>query len=242
MLIHRLPPKPDYLRVKVLRRLRRVGARALKNTVYLLPNTDEALEDFSWLRREIESEGGEATICEVRFVDGMSNAGVAAMWRDSGGHPSGIVDRDRGDQVPRGTTWVTRSGVAVDRMASAWLIRRFIDPDARFKFAPPRGYRPAAGELRFDMYDGDYSHEGDDCTFETLVRRFALDDPALRPLAELVHDIDCKDGKFGRGEASGIALVVDSIRQGTSDDAARLERGGALFDALYERWRAGAVA
>src|SRR5439155_2978771 len=105
-------------------------------------------------------------------------------------------------------TWVTRSGVHVDRMASAWLIRRFIDPAARFKFVPAKGYDVREGEVRFDMFEGEFTHEGDRCTFETLMARFALQDPALVPIAEIVHEIDCKDEKFRRAETPGIASVI----------------------------------
>jgi hypothetical protein len=85
-------------------------------------------------------------------------------------------------------------------MASAWPIRRFIDPKARFKFVPAKDYRPRPRELRFDMFDAEYTHEGDRCTFEVLIQRFGFDDPGLRHLAEIVHDIDLKDAKFGREE------------------------------------------
>jgi hypothetical protein len=128
---------------------------------------------------------------------------------------------------------VTREGVFVDRIGSAWLIRRFIDPAARFKFVPARGYRPEPGELRFDMYDAEYTHEGERCTFQTLLARFGLRDPALEAIAEIVHDIDCKDEQFGRPETQGVARLLRGIADDTPGDAERLERGGRLFDDLY---------
>jgi hypothetical protein len=93
-------------------------------------------------------------------------------------------------------------------------------------------YRPAKGELRFDMFDGEFTHEGDRCTFGTLIQRFALDDPALRAIAEVVHDIDLKDGKFARDDAAGIERVLAAIVAMHHDDEARLERGYQLFDEL----------
>jgi hypothetical protein len=237
LLIHRLPPKPDYLRVKVHRRLRRLGARALKNSVYVLPNADEHLEDFTWLRREIVADGGEALICEANFVEGITDAAIEGLVR--GDAPARVEPGPGGDRVPRGTTWVTRRGIGVDRMGSAWLIRRFIDPEARFRFVAPHGFHPAPGEVRFDMYDGEYTHEGDACTFETLRRRFRLERPALGTLAEIVHDIDCKDDRFERREAAGVALVVESIAAAHPGDDARLERGMALFDELLARLEHG---
>ena len=136
-------------------------------------------------------------------------------------------------RLRRGSTWVTREGVKVDRIASAWLIRRFIDPEARFKFVPARGYAAQPGEVRFDMYGGEYTHEGDRCTFETLVARFGLREPALRKIAEIVHDVDCKDDKFGRAEAGGLASMVQGIASGHSHDADRIARGSAAMDDLY---------
>jgi len=138
-------------------------------------------------------------------------------------------------QPGKGThTWVTRVGVHVDRISSAWLIRRFIDPAARFRFVATQNHAPAPGERRFDMFEAEYTHEGDRCTFETLLARFGLEDSALAALAELVHDIDCKDGKFGRDETAGFERVIRGIVRRHATDEARLERGGAVLDDLYE--------
>jgi len=130
--------------------------------------------------------------------------------------------------------WVTREGVYVDRIASAWLIRRFIDPPARFKFVTPEGYRPQPGELRFDMFEAEYTHEGEACTFEMLTTRFGLTDPALRAIGEIVHDIDYKEPTFGRPETAGVERLLSGIARQHAEDTARLTLGAALFDALYE--------
>lgn len=134
-------------------------------------------------------------------------------------------------------TWVTRKGAYVDRIASAWLIRRFIDSNARFRFVSPKGYRPKPAEIRFDMFEAEFTHEGDRCTFEVLLERVGLEDPALRPIGEIVHDIDLKDGKFRREEAAGLACLIDGIAMGSEDDQKRLARGIAVFDGLYEHFR-----
>ena len=139
--------------------------------------------------------------------------------------------------APTGRVWVTRAGVHVDRIASAWLIRRFIDPEARFKFVPAQGYAPELGELRFDMFEAEFTHEGDRCTFEVLLARARLADPALAAIGEIVHDIDFKDGKFGRAEASGIAHLIEGLSAANQDDQARIERGAAMLDDLYEYFR-----
>jgi len=129
--------------------------------------------------------------------------------------------------------WVTRERPKIDRIACPWLIRRFIDPEARFRFVPAKGYQPGKGELRFDMFEAEFTHEGDLCTFEVLVRRFGLVDPALGAVAEIVHDVDVKDGKYGREEAGGVGQLVAGIAAAHPEDEARLARGAALFDDLY---------
>jgi len=303
LLIHQIPPKPDYLRVKIGRRLQRVGAVAVKNSVYVLPDTPQAYEDFQWIRTEIVSGGGDASICRADFVDGLtgdqlrhtfrsarnadyaeittaarelhasvrhrdarlSNAGAeddlarlrkrltsiaaidffvaperamaeeALAIAESAVRPPPVTAEPRGRAARseyHGRTWVTRADVFVDRMASAWLIRRFIDPGARFKFVTDEHYGAGKGEVRFDMFEAEFTHEGDRCTFETLLDRFALSGPPLRQLAEVVHDIDVKDGKFAREDAAGIERVLAGIVATQPNDSARLERGYQLFDEL----------
>jgi hypothetical protein len=129
--------------------------------------------------------------------------------------------------------WVTRQGVQVDRIASAWLIRRFIDDAARFKFVPGTGYAAQPGELRFDMFEGEYTHRGERCTFEVLLAEAKLDDPALAAIGEIIHDIDLKDGKYGREETAGVRSLIAGIAATHDDDTERLERGAVLLDTLY---------
>ena len=237
LFIHQLPPKPDYLRVKIRRRLRKLGAIAIKQTVYALPSSEEALEDLEWLRREIEAEGGTAVIAEAEFVGGISDEELEAMLKTERA-TGGVEDAAAAvHQVEPGRTWVTRQNVHVDRIASAWLIRRYIDAAARFKFVTARGYRPKRGELRFDMYEAEYTHVGENCTFQTLVRQFGLRDTALRAIGEVVHDIDCKDNQFNRPETGGISGLISGIVEAHKDDHARIERGAAVLDDLYAFFR-----
>ena len=305
-LIHQLPPKPDYVRVKVGRRLQRVGAIAIKNSVYVLPRLPEAYEDFEWIAREIGELGGEAVVSEATLKNGLTDAQLRARFNAARDEASGpiLIDAARllkslGTRRPEASTteararaeqelvslqrraegvraidffgsarcretaaqleriherlrsgakatgtavgtpaqgahvWVTRRDVQVDRIASAWLIRRFIDPGARFSFVDATGSSKRAGEVRFDMFDAEYTHEGDACTFETLLARFAIRDRALQTIAEIVHDIDCKDEKFGREEAPGLRRVIAGIAAMHASDDARLARGAMLFDELY---------
>lgn len=312
LLIHQIPTKPNYFRVKIWRRLQRLGSVAVKNSVYVLPKSDQAQEDFQWILREIVEGGGEATLCEARFVEGLSDEQIEELFqaarisdyqqiseearRIAKSLPANLrAEDDRRDQAEtdadrlkrrlaevvaidffgalgreaaeglisglearlhptgpgmrsatpgkarleelHGRTWVTRKGIHVDRMASAWLIRRFIDPEGRFKFVPARGYKPEVGELRFDMFEAEFTHEGDRCTFEVLMDRLGLTDPALRPIAEIVHEIDLKDSKFGREETVGIDRLIAGIAMAHKDDETRLAHASTVFDDLYEYYR-----
>jgi hypothetical protein len=146
------------------------------------------------------------------------------------------------DRELLGRTWVTRRGIQVDRIASAWLVRRFIDPRARFRFIDPHGEEPRAGELRFDMVAGDFTHEEDRCTFETLVLRTGIKDPALARVAEIVHEIDIKDGKYACPEKTGVQQMLGGMLMATPDDESRLDRGFAMFDDLYQSFHRGLPA
>jgi hypothetical protein len=310
LLIHQLPTAPAYLRVKTARQLQKVGAVAIKNSVYVLPNTDSAHESLAWVAREISAEHGEASLCESSFVGGNSNEAIEALFNAARGRDyqelseevrgtlksigksrrladerratgnaalgrfrrrhteimgldffgaaegeavqsllDALEDRLR-DSPPdppgrakpaadkaRRVTWVTRQGIHVDRIASAWLVRRFIDPEATFKFVPPKGYVPEPGERRFDMFEAEYTHEGDLCTFEVLIRRFGVDDPALASVGQIVHEIDVRDGKFAQPETPGIERIIAGIALTQPDDEARVAIGGQLFEALYASFK-----
>jgi hypothetical protein len=295
LLIHQLPAKPAYARVKLWRRLQALGAVAVKNAVYALPAAAAAQEDFEWVLKEINDVGGEGMILAARLIDGMSDAEVRAMFNAAreadyralakelraaekepaaaqvsrlkaeaarivaidffGANGREDVEARLGGLAARlepeaqsspaaktklpgaGHVWVTRRDVHVDRIASAWLIRRFIDPKASFKFVAAKGYRPRTGELRFDMFEAEFTHEGDRCTYEVLLQRSGLKDKALVAIGEIVHDIDLKDAKFAREEASGIARMIDGFAAAGMSDVQRLERGAAMFDDLYAYFR-----
>jgi len=310
LLIHQIPPKPAYLRVKVGRRLQGLGAVPVKNSVYVLPLSEQAVEDFHWVRAEIVAGGGDGTVCEARFLEGLSDEAVEAQFSSArnadyaelakegralqqamrakgkrgtmsreqavaaasrlrrrfddlaaidffrapgrtevetllaaidgalrpapeSSPPSGNASTEK----HRGRTWVTRTGVYVDRIASAWLIRRFIDAEATFKFVRGHAYKPQPGEVRFDMFEAEFTHRGDLCTFEVLLADFRLDEPALRHLAEIIHDLDLKDSKFSRPEAVGLDHLLAGIAMRHQDDVARIEDGAAVFEGLYEYFR-----
>jgi hypothetical protein len=308
LLVHQLPAKPAYLRVKVWRRLQDLGAVAVKNSVYVLPSGDQSLEDFQWLLQEIERCGGEGMVCEAELVDGLRDEQVRALFdaardndyaqltkelrsvkgqRRAKGQPDlklqldrlrqrfdaiaardffgatgrmtveGLLselerraDAERNAKAPqltedahpvkslKGRTWVTRQGVFVDRIACAWLIRRFIDEKATFRFVQEKTYRHNPGELRFDMFKGEFTHQGDKCSFEVLVDALpGKGDSALKAIGEIVHDIDLKDEKFGRDETMGVAHVLSGICASHGQDETRIARGSAVFDDMYAQFR-----
>ena len=132
----------------------------------------------------------------------------------------------------RGRVWVTRPRPHVDRVACAWLIRRFIDAGAEIRYRT----RPQAGEVPFDMTTGEFQHVGNRCTFEVMVESLGLDELGLRPITEIVHELDLLDGRYSRPESSGIAAVLDGWHAARLEDA-EIERSAvALFDALYARF------
>lgn len=298
LLIHQLPPEPLYLRAKVRQRLARVGAVALKNAVYALPRLEDCLEDFQWIAQEAITGGGDAHVCEARFLEKRTDDALTERFRSDrdadyaalaetlapgnrGEDLAALLARSRRrlDEISRidffaaggrreverllekaerslrtrresdlssagskrsglaKRVWVTREGIKVDRISSAWLIRRFIDPAARLRFIDPARETPRPGEVTFDMVGGDFTHEADRCTFETLRRRAGVRDPSLGPIAEIVHDIDLKDEKFDRPETRGIERLLSGILRRFPKDEDRLERGSALFDELYESFR-----
>jgi hypothetical protein len=315
LLIHQIPIKPAYFRVKIWRRLQSLGAVAIKNSVYIISRNEETLEDFQWVLREIVQGGGEASICTANFIEGLTDEQIEAMFqaaRDADyaqiaeeakslvdSIPSiaaAITDEDKAgleanlnrlrkrfssvsaidffgapgreaaetlietlevrlkeaqEKIEpadsklkkrdlaelRGRTWVTRKGVFVDRIACAWLIRRFIDPDAQFKFITGKGYRPRTGELSFDMFEGEFTHEGDLCSFEVLVKQFFPADQALTEVGKVIHDLDFKDSKFKKPETAGIGGLMNGLASAHKSDETRLERGSAIFDDLYEYFR-----
>ncbi|HJV47887.1 MAG TPA: chromate resistance protein ChrB domain-containing protein [Geothrix sp.] len=304
LLIHQLPPHPAYFRVKVWRQLQGLGSVALKNSVYVLPMSEGTREDFQWMVQQIVAGGGEASVVEAAFVDGLSDGELRERFRAARDEDYGALQEElqatlkslpkqvdearKGEagaqlaklrkrfadlqaidffaaggaaevrtQIARlesllapesagakggpawsledlqGRTWVTRKGIHVDRIASAWLIRRFIDPQARFRFVDPKATPARKGELRFDMFEGEFTHEADRCSFETLLHRLGLEDPALHALGELIHDIDLKDAKFRRPEVAGFDRAIQGVALLHAKDEPRLAAGSGVLDAFY---------
>jgi hypothetical protein len=315
LLIHQLPPKPTNLRVRVWRKLQKLGAVTIKNSVYVLPASDKTNEDFQWLKQEIQTAGGEAAVFRADAVEGATDKEIIAAFRrarddefaeltsqfqrlarsireqtrgkhlsagrlaalesdltslhteldrvrrndffDSRGRSAAVNGYEqalkllRSGQSPiakagsspanfhalavehyQGRRWVTRRDIHIDRLASALLIKQFIDKKPRFYFV-------ADGEtvdnaIPFDMFGAEFTHHGEDCTFETLVKRFGLTYiKGLVELGQIVHDVDLKDDKFHRLEAAGLKVMIDGLSATTKDDRKRLQRASIIFDTLF---------
>jgi len=132
----------------------------------------------------------------------------------------------------KGRFWVTRPRPGVDRCASAWLIRRCIDPKARFMFAPEE--RVPSFAVPFDMFHGEgFSHRGGDCTFETLAKMFRIRDARVATIGQMIHDADFADGRFGRKEGFGVDEILKGWARRGMADRKLLERGMELIEGLY---------
>ncbi len=128
--------------------------------------------------------------------------------------------------------WATRRGCHVDRTACVWLIRRFLDPDATFSFFRDPDKAPKDAEL-FDVAGARLSHHGEDCSFETFLKEYGLEDPVLSEIAEIVHDADLMDEKYGRSESEGLDAIVRGMQLSLPDDEALIHHTDALFEGLY---------
>jgi hypothetical protein len=207
--------------------LRYIGTKAHKRG-----EAADIVQSVSRIRRRLRE------IEAIDYFDANGRDTVHALLRklESTPHPSRREKRMTTMKAPlaqRGRVWVTRAHIKVDRMASSWLIRRRIDPDARFKFVTERNYRAGENELRFDMFEGEYTHDADRCTFEVLLDLVPERDAALQSIAEIVHDLDIKDHRFERPEAAGIQQLLEGIMAGSPDDEERVRRAADLFDDLY---------
>lgn len=131
--------------------------------------------------------------------------------------------------------WVTRPGVHVDRAACAWLLRRFIDPEAEFVFVDDPADVPADATA-FDMRGVELSHHEGDCSFETILRHYGLDDPVLWDVARVVHEADLDDDRYDAPEAAGLDVICRGLSM-VRDDGEILTVSAAIFDGLYEYWR-----
>jgi hypothetical protein len=316
LLIHQLPSTPTNLRVRTWRKLQGLGAVALKNSVYVLPFNEKTYEDFQWLKQEIESAGGEATLLRAGVVEGTADEEIIRVFRqardeeysklaaDFEGLVGSIREQKRGGHLTdarvssyeaeldklhnelerlipidffnatgrsaatgafhkcqkalrasqnrnhrlaesargkgaaltlkkyQGRRWFTRRNLFIDRLACIWLIKRFIDKRPRFYFVSEE--ETVTGGIGFDMVGVEFTHDGEDCTFETLIKQFGLSqDVGLGAIAEIVHDMDIKDNKFNRLESAGFSATIRGLADLLKNDNKLMRQGILLFDGLY---------
>ena len=317
LLVHVLPPRPTSLRVRIWRKLQKLGAVAIKNSIYVLPAGDKTFEDYQWLKQEIESSGGEASVFRAGTVEGATDQEIIETFRKArdeefsivaaeldgltgtireqkrGGHlsvgrlrsyesdldrlhkeleriisidffqASGragavtayercrkilLASHDKKQKIAaaapvkkgsldltqfQGRLWITRKNLFIDRLAAIWLVKRFIDKRPRFSFVSDG--ETAKGAITFDMYGAEFTHQGEDCTFETMIKRFGFGgDESLCQIAEIVHDIDLKDNKFNRLEAAGLSAIIRGLADLLKDDRKLAAQCAPIFDGLYE--------
>lgn len=200
-------------------------SRLIKSRRRLPENKDGKLTKLATRFEEIGSI--DFFVCPRREVAEMLLGQARTSRRD----PARRIERLSPKKFAR-KVWLTRPRPEIDRVGSAWLIRRFIDAKARFVFAThPTDH---AGAVTFDMMDGQFSHVGDDCTFETLLKSFGIDDPAARRIGEMVHAADLEDGKYPHVECVGIDRLLKGWARLDWTDEKLIERGGECFDALHE--------
>jgi hypothetical protein len=310
LFIMQLPTRPAAPRIKLWRRLQQIGSVALRGSVYVLPHTPQAREDFEWLRGEVIAAGGQASILSAETLTADEHATIQQGFRDArapefkalaaavsrvatrrrplpstarraaeralrsaeqrlaeleaidyGAAPerdaaasaiaalaARLATNERNDAMSvkaetlaparyKNRTWVTRPRPGVDRMSSAWLIRRFIDAKARFAFrsAPPPS---SSREVPFDMFGVAFGHDGDRCTFEVLASRLGIADAAIQRIGEIVHDVDLKDRRYGHPESAVVHDLVEGLRRAHADDHELLEHGMTMFGGLYESFKA----
>ena len=305
VLIRQLPPQPNALRVKIWRRLNRLGAAAIKQSAYVMPLSVQFREDLSWTLKEIRGGGGDRSLSEVRFVEGLTDDQIVSLfqkarkadyekiiqdanlllaeWSDDAidlrdpavkasaqvnklhrrlddaiqidffrssergtaemlikdlearlsGNPSAPDPAGSTSEEFKGKTWVTRKDPFVDRIACGWLIRRFVDEKANFKYVDTNAYTPNQGELRFDMFEAEFTHEGGQCSFEVVTRLLGLQDEGLTALAQVGHDIDLKDNKYGRAETEGLCALLTGLAASQPDDDTRMNLGIQRIENLY---------
>ena len=200
-----------------------------------------SLQSFISRRKKMHAEEAAAGLerltrqfREIRAVDFFDSArghDVAMLLRRAEGPRRSRPLEKLDMRQYQGNTWLTRPRPEIDRVGSAWLISKFIDRKAKFVFAPRAEAVPDA--IPFDMLDAEFSHHGDCCTFETLVKRFAISDKSLARIGEMIHDADLDDAKFQRVEAIGIDRVLKGWAKQALSDEEILRRGFECFDALY---------
>ena len=313
LFFYSVPSKPVSNRMKVWRRLLKVGAIPLKGAAYVLPYNEEHYELFQWLVSEVTSMKGDAAFVKIDKIETLNDSEIIDLFNQQRERDYRDVERrleelerkvssirkgagiqntkklleqfnkhlKEFEEVTRidffsskagrdfkkkimdiekdlkrisgaatkekertivarriedyqGRTWVTRKKPFVDRMASAWLVKRFIDKKALFKFIEEKEMENIDKKnILFDIRGGEFTHIGDRCTFEVILKSFAFRDRTLKKIAEIVHELDIKDGQYESPESKGVEEILQGIRKTVKDDSKALEKGIEVFEMLY---------
>lgn len=191
---------------------------------------DKCLKEFEENRKTdfFASRAGSALAKRISAM----KSDVSKLYGSAATKKEEVMSRKVEDY--KGKTWATRKRPFIDRMASAWLIRRFIDGKASFRFMD-EGETDGLekGIITFDVMGGEFTHVGDLCTFEVMVKSFGLKNKALKAMAEIIHELDVKDGRYDAPEARGVEDILSGIRKTAKDDTEALEKGMGVFEMLY---------
>lgn len=309
-----VPSKPVSNRMRIWRRLSKIGAIQLKGAIYILPYNEETYESCQWLSSEVSSMRGEGSFVRVEKIETIKDNEIIELFNQQRGKDYRNIEKRLDEterkinSVKKGTRtedykrlsdqinkllkdfeetkkidffsskfglelekrirtmeaefksisganmkkqttsvvrkkiedyqkkiWVTRKRPFVDRMASAWLIKRFIDKKASFDFINDKNIGKLNKDtVAFDIRDGEFTHIGDMCTFEVILKSFGLKNKTLTKISEIVHELDINDDRFKNLESKGLEEILSGIRKMAKIDADGLERGMAVFDMLYE--------
>ncbi len=313
LFFYSVPSKPVNSRIKIWRKLAKIGAIQMKGAVYILPYNEENYEFLQWLASEVTSLKGDGTFIVAEKLETMTNSDIIDVFNkqretDYQNIEKGLEELERRiSSIKKGTgaqnlkklseqftkylrefdevkkidffsskagndlkkkikgteaeiknisgfavqeqkiavipkciedyqrkTWVTRKKPFIDRIASAWLIKKFIDKNALFKFIDEKNVQDIDKKaILFDIRGGEFTHQGDLCTFETLLKAFGLKAGALKKIAEIVHELDIKDEKYKNADSKGIEDILIGIRKTVKDDAEILEKGMNVFEMFY---------
>jgi len=219
------------------RKVRAAAEKLLKTAKRKTQSTTSRLR-LGRMGRSLRERWNEIAAIDFFQADGRDEAGAAVEQLEHSAAGRALAASRTGREGERLMTekyqsriWVTRPRPGVDRMSSAWLIKRFIDPQAKFAFAEKPEEK--ADTVAFDMYGVMFSHEGGSCTFETLLRRFGIANPALERIGQIVHNLDLKEDRFDVPEQAAVGRMVEGLRQMYAEDAQLLEQGMQFFEALY---------
>ncbi|MCB0747599.1 MAG: chromate resistance protein [Ignavibacteriae bacterium] len=308
-LVHQVQTRNSKERVKVWRLTKRIGAVLYRNSVYVLPYSEERNEDFHWLCQQIKDSKGDASVFvtetnnkneddeliklftaerskdyeqiteklndlvkafseknfrknleenvkkiskqlnqitgefndlqKIDFFNSPLSNDVKKNIREIKQKLLSLVGNTSSEDVKlsyaiqnyQNKIWATRAHIHIDRIASAWLIKRFVDAEAKFVFIDNNLFPEDV--IQFDTFGAEFGHHGDNCTFETLIKVFRIRDKALQQIAEIVHDIDLKDNKFNRTEADGIDKAIRAISNYLNEDEKTLNYCTTMFDSFY---------